>query len=203
MPQEDVPVDPTVEPGIAPPARPRIDHTVTFGDGSDIDAEPVQTEDRTIVGQLVEAEEPEPVEERLTLTLEERTNFSQLLSVGRRVKTIDVSGHRVTIQTLKSADEMRIGLHTKPYLDSQGFSRAYQVGVCAAGIVEIANQPLWESLMPITDADDRFKRSVEALGEFYPIVITRIYQAIMDLEREFAQLAIKLGKLGDPEAAKK
>ena len=194
---DDVPVDTTIEPGIAPPTR--IDHTVTFGDQSDeIDDGPRQTEDRTIVGELVEAEQAEAPPERLTLTHEERVDFSRLLSVGRRVKKIEVAGHRITIQTLKSADEMRIGLHTKPYLDTQGFARAYQVGVCAAGIVEISNQPLWESLLPIEDPDERFTKNVEALGEFYPIIITRIYQAIMDLEREFAQLAIKLGKLGDP-----
>lgn len=188
---EDVPVDPTIDPDIAPPG-PRIDHTVGFGDQD----EPV--EDRTIVGELVEAEEEPKEPERLTLTFDERTDFSRLITVGRRLKDITVADHRITIQTLQSGDEMRIGLHTKPYLDSQGFARAYQVGVCAAGIVEIKNQTLWESLEPIDDPDEKFAKNVEALSKFYPIVITRIYQSIMDLEREFAQLAVKLGKLGDP-----
>ena len=36
---------------------------------------------------------------------------------------------------------------------------------------------------------------VKLLADADPIVVTQVYQAIMDLEREFAELAIKLGKL--------
>lgn len=190
----DVPVDTTIDPDIVPP-KPRIDHSVGFSDGSD---QPEEPEDRTIVGELVEVEQEEAPPQRLTLTNEERQDFARLVTVGRRRKEIIVAKHRVTIQTLQSIDEMRIGLYTKPYLDSQGFARAYHVGVCAAGIAEIKNQPLWESLAPIEDPDERFAKNVEVLSTFYPVVISRIYQAIMDLEREFAQLAIKLGYLGDP-----
>jgi hypothetical protein len=198
-------VDPTIEPGIAPPARkgkkkaPVTDESVVFKDGSDLEesSDPEwATEDRTIVGELIEDEIEEP-EKRLVLTLEERTDLAKLLTVGRRTKKITLAGHQVTIQTLKGDDEMRIGLFTKPYLDTQGFARAYHVGVCAASVVEIKGQPLWDSLMPIEDPTERFNKNVEAIGQFYPIVISRLYDAVMDLEREFAQLALKLNLLGD------
>ena len=192
-PDDDDPVDTTIDPDIAPP-RPRVDHTVTFGDQSD---EEPEFEDRVIVGELIE-DEPDDPEERLILTSEERRDLNTLLTVGRRVKTVKLGNHQVIIQTLCSDDEMRIGLHTKPYLESQGFARAYQVGVCAAGIIEIKNQKLWDSLMPIEDPDEIFAKNVEALGKFYPVVITRIYDAIMDLEREFGKLALKFNILGDP-----
>lgn len=182
-PSEDVPVDPSYDPDIVPP-----DHI----------APSRKAENRRIVGELVEVEDQEPEDERLVLTHEERQNFATLVNVGRRIKTVNVADHQVTVKTLKSVDEMRIGIFTKPYLDTQGFARAYQTAVCACGIVEIQGQELWGSLKEITDPDELFARNVKALGEFYPIVITQIYQAIMDLEREFAQLAIKLGKLGDP-----
>lgn len=191
MPNEDVPVDTTVDPDIAPPQRTRARARRTAP------PEPV-VEDRIIVGELIEAEEEEDPDERLTLTLEERTNFATLVNVGKRFKTINVADHQVTIKTLKASDEMRIGLYTKPYLDTQGFARAYQVAVSAAGLVEIQNQELWKSLKEVTDPDEIFAKNVAALEDFYPIVITQIYQAVMDLEREFAELAIKLGKLGDP-----
>jgi hypothetical protein len=104
-------------------------------------------------------------------------------------------GHPVVIQTLNTADEMRVGLMTKQYLESQlGFQRAYQVGVCAAGIRELQGAPLFTSLTEVTD-DEAFDKNVEAVKKLYPIVLSQIYQAIMDLEREFAELAIKLGKL--------
>ena len=55
---------------------------------------------------------------------------------------------------------------------------------------------LWRDIArEITSDDEVFDRSAAEIKKFYPIVITQIYQAIMDLEREFAELAIKLGKL--------
>lgn len=175
---EDPPVDPTVDPDLAPP-EPR--------------------EDRRIVGELIEVEEEDEGPTRLELTHQEREDFSKLLNVGRRTKTINVADHNVVIRTLKTGDEMRVGLYTKPYLDTQGFSRAYQIGVCAAGVVEIVGQDLWLSLKEVTDKDEIFAKNATALAEFYPVVISKIYTEIMNLEREFAELAIKLGKLGsDP-----
>ena len=102
--------------------------------------------------------------------------------------------HPVTIQTLKTADEMRIGLYTKKYLESQGFSRAYQVGVCAAGIIDIDGMPLYTAISDKEDDDGIFDKKVAKLKDYYPIVISQIYQGVIDLEREFADLALKLGK---------
>jgi hypothetical protein len=192
-PSEDIPVDTSIDPDIVPPepcGRKR-------GKAApEPDPEPI--EDRRIVGELIEEEEEEP-SDITVLTAQERQDLALLMTVGRRTKTINVRGHDVVIQTLQTGDEMRIGLYTKPYLDTQGFSRAYQVGVCAAGIIEIKNQELWDALKKkplaeVTSPDDIFAKSAEALTSFYPIVVAEIYQAIMDLEREFADLAIKLGK---------
>lgn len=175
---DDIPVDPTVDPDLVPPTMP--------------------SEDRRIVASeetLDDAERPEPVEVT-ELTAEERRDFSSLLTCGRRSKTITVMGHPVVIQTLTTADEMRIGLFTKSYIETQiGFQRAYQVGVCAAGIREVQGRPLFTSLREITSEDEIFDKNAEEVQKFYPIVVAQIYQAIMDLEREFAELAIKLGKL--------
>lgn len=168
----DSPIDPSIDPGLEPPA-----------------------ENRRVVGELIEetvTEEPEVT----TLTDQERQDFTSLMTCGRRSKTITVMGHPVVIQTLTTADEMRIGLFTKAYTETQlGFQRAYQVAVCAAGVRQVQGKPLVTSLRETTSADEIFDQKVAALQEFYPVVITQIYQAIMDLEREFAELAIKLGKL--------
>jgi hypothetical protein len=170
---EAVPVDPAVDPDIAPP------------------------EPRRVVGDLIEEERSEDREPEVTeLTIQERQDFTSLMTCGRRSKKISVMGHSVVIQTLKTGDEMRVGLYTKKYLESQlGFQRAYHVAVCAAGIREVQGKPLFKELREVTDEDEIFDKSVAAVMEYYPIVVTQIYQAIMDLEREFAELAIKLGKL--------
>lgn len=170
---DEAPVDPAVEPDLAPPTPPRRQ-----------------------VGELVEEEVPEAPPEVIELTTQERADFAALLTCGRRSKTVTIMGHPVVIQTLTTADEMRIGLYTKDYTDTQlGFQRAYQVAVCAAGVREVQGKPLFTSLRDITSEDEIFDKSAEEIKKFYPVVVTQIYQAVMDLEREFAELAIKLGKL--------
>lgn len=172
---DEAPVDPAVEPDLAPPAPPR--RRVAADDADTLPP-------------------PEPAPEVTELTDAERRDFATLMTCGRRSKTITVMGHPVVIQTLTTADEMRIGLYTKPYLETQlGFQRAYQVAVCAAGVREVQGKPLFSSLREITSDDEIFDKSVEEIKKFYPVVVTQVYQAIMDLEREFAELAIKLGKL--------
>ena len=177
--QLEAPVDPAVDPDLMPPFE------------------------RQIVGDLVQEEIPEEdpdAGEDVELTDEERRDFATLITCGRRSKKIAVMGHSVVIQTLTTADEMRVGLFTKRFADTTlGFQRAYQVGVCAAGIRSVQGKPLFSDLREITDEDEIFNRAAEAVQQYYPVVVTQIYQAIMDLEREFAEIAIKLGKLGKPE----
>lgn len=151
-------------------------------------------EPRRVVGELVEEEIP-PEQQVTKLTDEERRDFATLMTIGRRTKDIVVMDHPVTIRTLKTADEMRIGLFTKEYLDSQGFSRAYQVGVCAAGIVEIDGMPPYTPLSDKEAPREVFRKTADKISEYYPIVISQVYDAIIALEREFADLALKLGKL--------
>lgn len=149
---------------------------------------------RQRVGELIE-QPPDDLESQTTeLTEDERQDFTRLITVGRRTKKIIVADHPVWIQTLRSADEIRIGLYTKPYLDSQAFARSYQVAVCAAGIREVDGMPVFNSLSEITDEDEIFNKKVEVISQYYPIVITQIYEAIRNLEREYSELLIKLGK---------
>lgn len=178
---DEAPVDPAVDPELAPPTPFVEDRRI------------VADETAAVVEDEIAAPEKVEVTE---LTAEERRDFASLMTCGRRSKTITVMGHPVVIQTLNTADEMRIGLFTKKYSDTQlGFQRAYQVAVCAAGIREVQGSPLFRDLREITSEDEIFDKSVTAVQEFYPVVVSQIYQAIMDLEREFAELAIKLGKL--------
>lgn len=188
-PSDDQPVDTTVDPDIRPPDREALEAVE--------DDEP--QENRRIVGELIEQVEDKPAEPEIKLTHEERADLERLLTVGRRYKTINVADHEVRIRTLKTGDEMRIGLYTKPYLESHAFARAHQIAVIASGLVEIkkngVQQDLWTSLKEVTDPDEIFAKNVDALKEFHPPVIVRIYDEIMTLEREFAELAVKLGKL--------
>lgn len=144
------------------------------------------------------AEEQAALGEEITeLTDEERLWFSTLMTVGRRSKVIEVMGHTVCIQNLNSDDDLRIGLWCKQYQGAPpADSRAYHLGVCAAGIRTIDGLPLYQSLFDEAEGDDElFQGKIEKLRKFYPVVVTQIYHAILELDAEFAQLAKKLGKL--------
>jgi hypothetical protein len=143
-----------------------------------------------IVGEL--KQEGEQVTE---LTDEERMLFLSLLTVGKRSKTIEVLDHKVTIESLTVADDLRIGLWCKQYEATRGLSRAYQVAVCAAGVRAIDGQPLFQPLSQTTGEEEIFDKKVEYLKDFYPIVISQIYDAVTKLDTEFAEFATKLGKL--------
>lgn len=150
-------------------------------------------ETKRVVGELVEIDDgKETVTE---LTDEERQWFRSLLTVGRRYKTISVMDHSIDIQTLTIADELRIGIFCKDYKDSQADYRSYQLAVCAAGIRSIAGAPLYTSLVQNADEGEVFSQKVDRLKEFYPIVVSQIYTNILELDKEFAELADKLGKL--------
>lgn len=136
-----------------------------------------------------------PEDEVTELTAEERLLFSRLLTVGQRHKTIDVMGHTVGIQSLRVSDEMRIGLLCRDHSGSKMENRAFQVGVCAAGISAIDGAPIYQSLTGLESVDEMFAKKVDTLKEYYPIVITQIYSAILELDQEFVELSKKLGKL--------
>jgi hypothetical protein len=122
--------------------------------------------------------------------------FASLLTCGRRSKTLTVFDHTVVVETLNCDDDLRIGMNVKDYQASLGEQRAYQVGVVAAGIRSIDGQPflqsgLFQNATPDALFDDKFTKVLQ----MYPTVVSQIYRAVMDAEKEFIELAIRLGKL--------
>jgi hypothetical protein len=149
------------------------------------DAEPFAT--------FHEEEGAAPTEEQVTeLTPEERAEFGMLMSVGRRSKSIDVYGHKVDIESLTVGDDCKIGLFCKEYRDAPpADSRSFQIAVCACAIRSVDNRPLYTAL---SEDEDVFAAKVNKLMTWYPPVITEVYRAVLDLDREFGELAEKLKK---------
>ena len=147
-------------------------------------------EDHVLVGEPVAQEE-----EVTELSPEEEVMFASLMTCGRRTKVAHILDHTVVVQTLCGDDDLRIGLYVKDYVGSMGEQRAYQIAVAAAGIRSIDGQPLVQSLYAEADNDALFDQKVAKVAQMYPTVINRIYRAVMDAEKEFVELATKLGKL--------
>lgn len=136
----------------------------------------------------------EPEDEGESLSPEEEIMFSSLLTCGRRTKTVKVMDHTVVVQSLNNDDDLRIGLWIKEYQGSLGEQRAYQVGVAAAGIRSIDGKPVVKTLFQEADLDALFAEKVAIVIKMYPHATRRIYEAVIDAEKEFIQLVDTLGK---------
>lgn len=141
--------------------------------------------------ELPEEKESEP---ETKFTDEERATFATLLTVGQRISTVSVFGHTVKIRSLTVDDDLRVGLSAKAYQESEGFVRAYQAGVVAAGILEIDGVPFRTSLIPETP-EECFQKHLEKVRKMYPLVVSQLYGKILELDQEYAEMAQKLGKL--------
>lgn len=148
-----------------------------------------EQEDHRVVGDL-----PPEVEQEEDLSPEEQVMFASLLTCGRRSKTITLFDHTVVVQTLNGDDDLRISLYVKDYQASIGEQRAYQIGVAAAGIRTVNGVPMIPTLYENADPDDLFDQKVKKVAQMYPHVIKKIYDTVLDAEKEFITLANRLGK---------
>ena len=143
--------------------------------------------------RLVDDPVVEEVEEELSP--EEQVMFASLLTCGRRTKAITLFDHTVVVQTLCGDDDLRIGLYAKEYVGSLGEQRAYQIGVAAAGVRTIDGRPFVDSLFEGAEESALFDQKATKMAKLYPTVINKIYRAVLDAEKEFVELATRLGKL--------
>lgn len=130
-----------------------------------------------------------------TLSDDMRFEFTTLLQTGKGTKTIDVLGHEVVIENLNCDDDLRVGAFCKPYLGSDAYDRAWQLGTCAAGVRTIDGRAVYNSLEANPSMDHVFAEKVSRLGKFMPVTITEIYRAIGSIDVRFVEVAIELGKL--------
>ena len=150
---------------------------------------PPSEETRRLVADPVESENV------YTPTADERDQFRTLMACGKRPKTIDVLGHTVEIESLNVDDDLRIGLFTKDYRDSDAYARAIHVGTCAAGIRTVDGRLLYTPISSEESSETIFRAKVKVLLKYYPVVVTEIYREILMLDAEFAELATKLNLL--------
>ena len=137
-------------------------------------------------------EKPEPITQ---LTDEERAEFSNILTIGRRSKQIDVYGHPVFIENLSGDDDLRVGKFCKEFQEAPpADSRAYQIAVVSCGIRTMDGKPLYQKIMEDESDEVAFQARLATVRKFMPPVLSKIYRAIMDLDLEFAELEAKLVK---------
>jgi hypothetical protein len=129
------------------------------------------------------------------LTEEERRDFANLMTCGRKVKLIEVMGHSVVIETLNCDDDLKVGTFTKDYIGTDAYERAWQVGVVAAGVRYVDGRPPVPPALSPDEEKAQYLLKCQHFVKHYPVTLTQIYQAITALSPEFYEWAKKLGKL--------
>lgn len=119
--------------------------------------------------------------------------FVTLLTCGRKTKQLEIFNHVVVVQTLCGDDDLRVAMFVKEYQGTLGEQRAYQIAVAAAGVRSIDGAPLATPLGP-ADEGLLFQEKVKKVSAMYPTVINKIYRGVLDAEKEFVELAERLGK---------
>lgn len=186
---EQRPTDEAVDGQIVPPGKYTAPPEDAPGDAPEYPDGPVR------VGESPEEEELDPKEKITALTEEEREQFRSLLTVGKRLKKIHVLERPVIISSLMADDVLRIGLHVQDYRDTQAFAQAYQAATVAASVKKLEGTSWEDTLEMNPDPDVLFRKNWERTIELYPLVIQYIYNEVVTLDAEFAELAAKLGKL--------
>lgn len=185
--QDLTPEDETIDPDIEPP-RQRKDPA----EGVESPPEPAEP-DRILVDDPEDEAPEEP--NHTTLTSEERESFADLLTVGRRTKNVVLFDHKVVLASLNVDDEIMIGQATKEYSNSQTFPRAWQSATVAAAIRSLDGEAWGQSLYADAEASVLFEEKWSKVRRMYPLVVQALYNEVIKMEAEFAELARKLGKV--------
>jgi hypothetical protein len=150
---------------------------------------PQTEESRRLVSQPVQTEEMwEPTEA-------ERDQFATLLNCGKRSTVVSVMGHKVGIESLNVDDDLRVGVFTQKYLGTEAYGRAVALATCAAGVRTIDGRPLYNPLSVDESPESIFEGRLERLRHYHASAIMEIHPHILQLDIDFANLAVKLGKL--------
>lgn len=192
-PHAEVPEDETFDPDIDPPKQ-REERAEGVESSPEESSEP----DRIRVDD--DSEEPEsevePKEDPYTsLSAEEKESFRSLMTVGRRTKTVTLFDHKVALVSLNVDDEVMIGQVSKPHVGSQTFQRVWQSATVAAAIRSVDGEAWGQSMFADAEPEVLFEQKWEKVRRMYPLVVQYLYNEVMNMESEFAELARKLGKV--------
>lgn len=129
------------------------------------------------------------------LTEEERDQFRHLLTIGKRTKTVTIFDHTIVISSLMTDDDLILGEKVKQYRDNPNYSAIYRAATVAASIQSVDGERWGQSLFADADKSVVFEQKFTKVLSMHNLVTQYIYNEVVTLDVEFADLAAKLGKL--------
>jgi len=132
-------------------------------------------------------------EEEPVLTQDEEDEAVELINAGRKERVVTVFNRVLHLRTLTIEEELKVSEITKPYLQSDGYLRAYRTAVVAAAIRTIDNKLLFNPISE-NDFEEIIRKKFEILLGYYPLAVDQIFARYQEMEKELFELVQKLGK---------
>lgn len=130
-----------------------------------------------------------------------RADFQALLAGKPLIHTFHWLGHRYTIRApLTSGELMEVGLLTKPFAESLGATKAYQVAVLAGCVIRYDDEPMpmpaRTSKATLTEIDPTLLDRFNLIRQWFPPTVDALYEQYLILENRVMKV---IGAMGNPQ----
>jgi hypothetical protein len=127
-----------------------------------------------------------------------RADFQALLAGKPLIRTFHWLGHRYTIRApLTSGELMEVGLLTKPFADSLGATKAYQVAVLAGCVIRYDDEPMpipaKTAKATLTDIDPTLLDRFNLIRQWFPPTVDALYEQYLLLEGRVMEVVNAMG----------
>jgi|SRR6185437_5692985 len=124
-----------------------------------------------------------------------------LLIVGSLEGSFDFCGHRISIRTLRTDEELIIAGLIKEWDATVGAAKAFATGVVALAVQSIDGSPLPTPLGETGSVRQWAAERFNYAQKFYPWTIDAIYTQYLELEQRVRDVLEHLGKASGPGAS--
>lgn len=129
------------------------------------------------------------VEEELTeyediFPSKSKDDVEGLLYLGQLTETIEVFGHKFTISTLTTGQELSVSLLVKKWEGTIGVSKAFMTATVAASISSVNDRPFYTSL----SASDNPSRSTAGLNDRFGKILEWHFPVIKEIFDKYTEL---------------
>jgi hypothetical protein len=123
-----------------------------------------------------------------------KIDYHGLLFTGALRGYFRYLGHRIDIRTLRSSDELILGLLTREYSDTVAYARAHAQGIAALAVEAVDGKPMPVPLGENGDSYAWARDRYAYAGRWYPFVIDAVFERYLELEQRARAVLDELGK---------
>lgn len=131
-----------------------------------------------------------------------KQDFHGLLYLGALRGEFRYLGHKISIRTLQTSEELILALLTREHAETMGYARAHATGIAALAVEAVDGKPM---PVPLGETDDKeiawARDRYRYAQRWYPFTIDAIFDRYLELEQRAREVLQQLGKSPAPDGA--